>query len=37
MKEDKEIKNFMLSNSEFTTSIINYAVVLSNSNKGALI
>lgn len=35
-KEDKEIKKFMLSNSEFTTSIINYAVVLSNSNKGAL-
>ena len=35
-KEDKEIKMFMLSNSEFTTSIINYAVVLSNSNKGAL-
>ncbi|WP_300259780.1 FUSC family protein [Clostridium sp.] len=32
-KEDKYIKNFMLSNSEFTTSIINYAVVLSNSNK----
>ncbi len=35
-KEDKEIKKFMLSNSEFTTSIINYAVILSNSNKGAL-
>ena len=35
-KEDKEIKKFMLSNSEFTTSIINYAVILSNSNKEAL-
>ena len=35
-KENKDIKKFMLSNSEFTTSIINYAVVLSNSNKGAL-
>ncbi len=35
-KENKDIKKFMLSNSEFTTAIINYAVVLSNLNKGAL-
>lgn len=35
-KEGVFVKKFMLSNSEFTTSIINYAVVLSNTEKGAL-
>lgn len=34
--EGKEIKQFMLTNSEFTTSIINYAVVISNSKKDLL-
>ncbi|MDZ5253537.1 FUSC family protein [Clostridium sp. LIBA-8841] len=35
-RECEELKKFMLANSEFTTSIINYAVVLHNSRKDSL-
>lgn len=35
-REDEELKKFMLANSEFTTSIINYVAVLYNSRKDSL-
>ena len=35
-REYEELKKFMLANSEFTTSIINYVVVLYNSRKDSL-